>query len=367
MATRYRAEQVGSLLRPAALLEARAAHAEGRLEVAALREAEDRAILDALNMQRDVGIDVYVDGELRRGSWLTDVVDAVEGFVPAKVEMEWRGPGGGVEGSTASVVGGRLRPRRRLTAHEVGFLQEHAPGPYKMTLPFPSAYLLVGYRPGITDAYYPTRADLARDLVAIVRAEVEALIAEGVPYVQLDAPFYPYFVDERVRARLQQAGLDPDAVFEACVQADAACVEGLAREGVTLACHICRGNSKSRWVAEGGYDPIAERLFGSLPVDTFLLEYDSERAGGFEPLRAIPAGKTVVLGLVTTKEPHLEAQDELRRRIDDAARYVPPENLALSPQCGFASVASGNPVTPEEQEAKLRLVGDVARRVWGAS
>ncbi len=365
MAHPYRADHVGSLLRPPELLAARAAYAEGRLSRDALRATEDRAIADALALQRAVGLGIFTDGEFRRGSWLTDLAEAVEGFVPDRVLLEWRGPGAAAEYSTANVVGARLRPTRRLTAHESGFLLQHAPGPVKMTLPAPSNFLIASYKPGLTDRVYPTPADLLRDITAIVRAEIEALLAEGVAYVQLDAPYYSHYVDPRTREQSRRAGLDPDQALAESVAADNACVQGLARPGVVLAMHICRGNNRSRWYAEGGYEPIAERVFGGLAVDAFLLEYDSERAGGFEPLRFVPPDKTVVLGLVTTKDPALETQESLRRRIDEAARYVPLERLALSPQCGFSSTAAGNLLSPDDQRRKLELVVETARQVWG--
>src|SRR5579884_413116 len=362
---RYRADHVGSLLRPPALLEARAAHAAGRLSLAALREAEDRAVLDALALQRAVGLDVYTDGELRRSSWQSDLAEAVEGSVPEHRTRRWRGPGGREEHSRALVVGAPLRQTRRLTAHESDFLRAHSPGPTKVTMPSPSVFALASFRPGLTDRYYPTRADLLAALVPIVREEIRALIAEGVAYVQLDAPQYTYFVDEQVREQWRQNGIDPDRALEEVIAGDRACLDGLAQEGVTLAMHLCRGNNRSRWVAEGGYDRLAEQLFAALPVGRFLLEYDSPRAGGFAPLRYVPADKTVVLGLVTTKEPRLESGDELRRRIDEAARYIPLERLALSPQCGFASVEQGNLLTADDQRRKLELVVETARQVWG--
>jgi 5-methyltetrahydropteroyltriglutamate--homocysteine methyltransferase len=199
-----------------------------------------------------------------------------------------------------------------------------------------------------------------------VRKEVEALIADGVSYIQLDAPFYGAFVDEQQRAAFQAAGIDPDQALAELVAADNAATDGLARDGLTLAMHICRGNSRSRWAYQGGYDPIAEALFGQQAVDTFLLEYDStERDGTFEPLRDLPSGKTAVLGLVTTKAAQLESPDALRRRIDEAARIVPIEQLALSPQCGFASVAAGNALSEDDQWRKLELVVDTARKIWG--
>jgi 5-methyltetrahydropteroyltriglutamate--homocysteine methyltransferase len=365
MPARYRADQVGSLLRPPELLEARAAYNEQRITLDELRQREDRAILDVLAMQREVGVDVYTDGEYRRASWQSDVAEAVEGFVPQHVERHWRGPGGRVEGSRARVAGAKLRQTRRITGHEAGFLKEHSPGPFKMTMPSPSIFLISSYQPGLTDQFYPTRADLLADLAAITRAEIQALIAEGVPYVQLDAPEYTYYLDEQMRGRMREEGIDPDATLQQAIDGDRACVEGLAQPGVTLALHLCRGNNRSRWIAEGGYDGLAERLFDAVPVDTFLLEYDTERAGSFEPLRFVPRDKTVVLGLVTTKEPRLESVDELRRRVDDAARYLPLENLALSPQCGFASVEVGNLLSPDDQRRKLERIAETARLIWG--
>jgi 5-methyltetrahydropteroyltriglutamate--homocysteine methyltransferase len=365
MSARYRADQIGSLLRPREVLAARAAYADGRLPAADLRAVEDRAILDALARQRATGIDVLTDGEFRRGAFLTDLHEAVEGFVAERVVLEWHGPGGGAEGSVAPVVGGRLRPRRPLVKHESDFLQAHAGGPYKITVPMPSQLAAVGYKPGVTDKAYPTRAELLADFTALIRREVLALVEAGVPYVQLDAPYYTYYADPAMRDRLRQTGLDPNQAFDDAVAADTACLADIPRSQTVLAVHLCRGNSRSRWIAEGGYDQIAEKLFGTLPVDVFLLEYDSPRAGDFGPLRFVPPGKTIVLGLVTTKAPALESPDELRRRIDEAARYVSLEHLALSPQCGFASTAAGNLLTPDEQWRKLELVAHTARQVWG--
>jgi len=365
MTNRFRAEQVGSLLRPPELLEARAAQAEGRLTLDELHRMEDQAILASLEKQRDVGIEVYTDGEMRRGSWLTDMADAVDGFVSQKVVFEWRGPNGADEASTAQAVGGKLRKRSKLTADELPFLKNNAPGPFKITVPAPSNFLMASYKPGLTDEFYPTHADLLRDLAEIVRDEVRWLVSQGVEYIQLDAPYYSHFLDTRQREKARAAGIDADREFEAAVSADNDVLKDVPRSQVTLGLHVCRGNNRSRWYTEGGYDAIAEKLFGTLDVDVFLLEYDSDRAGSFEALRRVSRGKTVVLGLVTTKEPKMESQDHLLRRIDDAARYVPLENLAISPQCGFASVAAGNLLSIDEQWRKLELVVATARKVWG--
>ena len=367
MPTPFRAEHVGSLLRPPEVLQARAAHAAGSLSLEQLRTAEDRAILQVLGKQSELGLDVVTDGELRRGSWLTDMADAVEGFVSERVPLEWKGPGGGVEGSTAHAAGAKLRKARKMTGHEVPFLKKHARAPFKVTLPAPSNFMQISYKPGITEKFYPTHADLLNDLVEIVRDEVRWLVSEGVQYIQFDAPYYSHYLDPRRQASMRQGGFDPFKELENAIAGDNAALRDVPRGGVTLALHVCRGNSKSRWYAEGGYDAIAEKLFGLLEVDRFLLEYDTERSGGFEPLRLVPRGKTVVLGLVTTKEPKLESQTELRRRIDEASKFVPLENLALSPQCGFASVAAGNLLSMDEQWKKLELVVDAARKVWGTA
>jgi 5-methyltetrahydropteroyltriglutamate--homocysteine methyltransferase len=277
--------------------------------------------------------------------------------------FEWKGPGGGAEASTAQAVGARLRKARKLTAHELPFLKTNSPGPFKITLPAPSNFLLASYQPGLTDSFYPDRADLLHDLVEIIRDEVGWLASQGAQYIQLDAPYYSHFLDPQQREKAGAAGIDPDREFENAVAADNSALKDIPR-GVTLALHVCRGNNRSRWYTEGGYDAIAEKLFNALDIDIFLLEYDSERAGGFEPLRRVSRAKTVVLGLITTKAPELESMDDLRRRIDEAARYVPLENLAISTQCGFASVAAGNLLSMDDQWRKLELVVQTARKIW---
>jgi 5-methyltetrahydropteroyltriglutamate--homocysteine methyltransferase len=361
----YRAEQVGSLLRPPALLEARDAFARGAIDLDRLRHVEDHAISEALDRQRAIGLDILTDGEMRRASWLTDMADAVDGFTEHRVLLEWRGPDGSTEPTMARVAGARLRKHRHLGAHEVPFLATHAARPFKVTVPAASNFMYASYKSGISDPAYPNRAVLLADLVAIVRDEVAWLIGQGVSYVQFDAPYYSHYLDARQRERLRGEGVDPDSELDQAIAGDNAVVQGLPRNQTTFALHVCRGNNQSRWYTEGAYDAIAERLFGTLDVDTFLLEYDDERSGGFEPLRLMPKDKTVVLGLVTTKRAELESGDELRRRIEAAARYVPLERLAISPQCGFASVARGNLLTADDQWRKLELVARTARAVWG--
>ena len=359
---KYRADQVGSLLRPAHLIAARTAYMEKALEAEALREIEDQAILDILEQQRQAGIDVFTDGEYRRYNFYSDMVDAVSGFVSApELKTNWRGSGGGQLGGRA--VGAVLQQARQLTAHELPFLQAHAPGPVKVTVPSASQFVRF-YRAGLTDQFYTTRAELAADPAGIIHREIEWLIAQGVPYIQIDAPNYTALVDTAGRERLRQGGSDPDEVLDEAIAADNASVAGLKQDGVTIAIHLCRGNSRSRWLSEGSYEPIAEKLFNALDVDRLLLEYDSDRAGDFAPLRFMPRGKEVVLGLITTKAGELEAEDDLLRRIDEAAHYVDRALLAISPQCGFASAMLGNLLSLDDQRRKLDLVAQIARKAW---
>ncbi len=364
MSAPHRADHVGSFLRPSELLEARAAATgPGRLS-----EIEDRHILRILTKQQELGLDVFTDGELRRRNFMSDLMDAVEGFDQGDaVGRTWQA--GTASSAPASSVPGvaiaKLRQVRRLTAHELPFLQQHSPGAIKMTLPTANQFPAIAYKRGVTDTVYPNHSALLWDIVPIIKGEVQALIADGVRYIQIDAPRYSYYVDRKWRDYIRnEMGLEPDAALDEAVRADNACLEGAHRAGVTLAMHLCRGNNRSQWYAEGGYDPIAEKLFGTLQVDRFLLEYDDHRSGTFEPLRFIPRDKTVVLGLVSSKQPQLESKRDLIRRIEQAAEYVPLDNLALSPQCGFASTMEGNLLAETDQWAKLRLVVETAREVW---
>jgi 5-methyltetrahydropteroyltriglutamate--homocysteine methyltransferase len=365
MAAPYRADQVGSFLRPAELLKART---DPSVTPEELRAQEDRAILAVLARQRDLGFDIFTDGELRRNHFMSDFTDAVSGFdMGDAVARSWQGtgPGAGSVRSVTGIVTAKLRQTRRLTGHELGFMKEHSPGAIKMTLPSATQFPAISYKRGISDKVYPTHSDFLREVVGILKGEVAALVDEGVRYIQIDAPRYSYYVDPKWREYIRtEMGLDPETALQEAINADNACLEGARRPGVTLAIHLCRGNNRSHWYAEGGYDPIAERLFGTLAVDRFLLEYDDERSGTFEPLRFVPRGKAVVLGLVSSKRPQLESAAELRRRIDEASRHVPLENLALSPQCGFASMMEGNLLSEDDQWAKLALVARTAREVW---
>lgn len=357
----YRAEHVGSFLRPAELLEARAAGADPER----LREIENRHIRRVLDKQRELGYAVVTDGELRRRNFMSDFTDAVEGFdLGDAVARSWKGAGT-APSSVTGIVTEKLRPVRRLTGHELPFLKQHTPAAIKMTLPSANQFPAIAFKRGVTDRVYPTHSALLWAIVPIMKAEVAALLSEGVHYVQIDAPRYSYYIDPKWRTYIKtEMGMEPDAALDEAIRADNEVLAGARRPGATIAIHLCRGNNRSQWYAEGGYDPIAEKLFSSLKVDRFLLEYDDERSGSFEPLRFVPGDRTVVLGLVSSKRPDLESQRDLVRRIEAAAKHVPLERLALSPQCGFASVMEGNLLSEDDQWAKLRLVTETARTVW---
>jgi 5-methyltetrahydropteroyltriglutamate--homocysteine methyltransferase len=375
MANLFRADNLGSLLRPGELLEARAAYGQGRIEHQRLREIEERSILKALDLQRASGVHVFTDGEYRRGDFMADFIRALDGLVPSEAIMApiWRGPHRELASAVRRtdgemVVGGKLRKARpSLFAAEASFLRQHAPGPFKICIPSVAQWATNKYKPGITDKVYSNRRAMVLDFAAITRQEVQAVMDAGASYVQLDGPSYlTSLMDSRRRQQLRETGADPDGVLDDVIAGDNAVIEGVKRNAdAVIGVHFCRGNNRSAWGAEGGYDAIAEKTFVSLQADRFLLEYDTDRAGGFEPLRFVPKGKIVVLGLITTKEPQLESEDLLLRRIDEAADYVPMENLAISTQCGFASTAPGNLISWDEMRRKLELVARIARRVWG--
>jgi 5-methyltetrahydropteroyltriglutamate--homocysteine methyltransferase len=361
------------------VLHAREAQRQNQITSDDLRAVEDTAILTALEMQREAGISVYSDGEYRRTAWSTAYRDALDDLVPIQGSAlqgflgDWRGPHGDVATASMSagaagglVVGRKISGARRLAAAEAAFLQAHAAGPFKITLPGALSGAGGLFRPGITDQVYPTRIDLAWDLVPLLKQEIAALQADGVAYVQVDSLHYVERVaDTTIRARMIDSGEDPEEYLDQLIAIDNASLADARGPGRTVGMHMCRGNNRSAWHAEGSYEPIAEKAFGQLNVDRFLLEFDTERAGGFEPLRFVPDDKMVMLGLISSKEPELESIDALRRRIDEAARYVPLERLALGPQCGFASTMFGNLLTPDDQRRKLELVAETARLVWG--
>jgi 5-methyltetrahydropteroyltriglutamate--homocysteine methyltransferase len=375
MATQFRADNIGSLLRPPELIEARAAHQEGRLDAEQLREVENQSILTALEMEKAAGVDVFTDGEYRRGNFMADFTNSLDGMVPSESIMApiWRGPNSELasgfrrpDGDT--VVGAKLLKKTPgVFTVEATFLKQHAPGPFKVCIPSVVQFADSKFKAGVTDKAYPNRRSMVLDFAALLRDEVQGLIDAGVSYVQLDGPSYlTHLMNERRRAQLRGMGAEPDEILDEVIAGDNALIEGLKRDASqVVGIHFCRGNNRSSWSAEGSYEIIAEKTFGSLKADRFLMEYDSERAGGFEPLRFVPKGKTVVLGLITTKEARLESAELLCRRIDEACKYIPLENLALSTQCGFASTLLGNLISWDDMRRKLELVAKVARRVWG--
>jgi 5-methyltetrahydropteroyltriglutamate--homocysteine methyltransferase len=367
----YHAEHVGSMLRPSWLLEARSGHRQGRLGAEKLRELEDRAVLEAIELQYRAGIEVLTDGELRRDTWMAGLLESTGGVIPAEPRpVTWhRDQGTAPTEETrfnAVAVTEKVTRKAAHTSVEAAFLSKHSPGAFKITMISASMGGML-WEPGLSDRVYPEPGDLVRDLVALQVEEIEELIDQGVQWIQLDSLAYNQLFDEKFRAATGLGTVPPDVILDAVVGADAELVSAAKRKdpGVTVGMHICRGNNRSAWMASGSYEPVAERLFGEVGADRYLLEYDTDRAGGFEPLRFVPPGTTIVLGLVSSKHPALESQDDLRRRIDQAARYVPIGDLALSPQCGFASTARGNRLTIDEQRRKLELVGDTACKVWG--
>ena len=385
MAKKYRADQVGSFLRPPAIKEAHTAFTEGKISEEELRKVEDEQITQLLQQEKDSGIGVYSDGEWRRGGWAGPFSEAVaEGYVAGTPAIRLQGQLNPIAtrlGATASeisqaqgapaaaggrVLGAPIKMARRLTGYDAQWLKQHAPGDFKITIPAASYVASRAYSPELSDPVFGSRKGLLMAVAEIIRDEVKSLIADGVPYIQLDNPHYTDYVSEEIRDRYKAIGIDPAQALKDDVEADNYSISGLDRSNVTIGMHYCRGNTGGGgWHKSGGYDWVAETSFGGLDVDNFLLEYDTERAGDFAPLRFMPKGKTVVLGLVTTKFPELESQDELIERIHEAAKYVDLDDLTLSPQCGFASTFQGNSLTPEEQMAKLKLVVDTAQKVWG--
>jgi 5-methyltetrahydropteroyltriglutamate--homocysteine methyltransferase len=360
----YRADHVGSFLRPADLLEAR-----NNASPEKLRQLEDQHILRVLAKQKELGFEIVTDGELRRRNFMSDFTDAVDGFdMGGAIGRTWKGGASGTATaiSVAGIIVGKLRQVRPLTGHELPFLKAHTSVPIKMTLPSATQFPAIAFKAGITDKIYKDHSALLWNIVEIMKSDIGQLSREGVKYIQIDAPRYSYYMDPKWRSWIKtEMKVDPDAALDEAVRADNACFQAARNPGVTLAIHLCRGNNRSHWYAEGGYDAIAEKLFGTLDVDRFLLEYDDERSGTFEPLRFVPKGKVVVLGLISSKVARMEDPAVLAKRVEEAAKYVPMDNLALSPQCGFASTAEGNLLTEDQQWAKMKLVVDTVRQVWG--
>jgi 5-methyltetrahydropteroyltriglutamate--homocysteine methyltransferase len=360
-----RAEVIGSLLRPDAVKQAMQAAMDGTSTSAELARVQDDAILDALVRQEACGLDTVTDGEFRRRIFWDPVIATLDGLTTESASPVLFGTPGAGDEVRLPVVTGRLARRDDLLQREARFLLAHVarPAAVKATMPA-MAQASALWLPGVSAGAYPTRTAFVADLVTLMRQEIAALVESGVRYIQLDSPRYTYACSEEGRDRLRSLGIDPEPWLAEMIDFDNQLIAGFP--GVTFGLHLCRGNHRSMWAVEGGYDPIAERLFNELRVDRLLLEYDSPRSGTFAPLRHVPAGKVVVLGLISTKEARVETREEILARIEEAARYLPIERLALSPQCGFASTLPGNLLGEEEQWQKLALVGRVAREVWGA-
>ncbi len=366
----FRADHVGSLLRPARLAAARADHAAGRLDASALRAVEDEAIRTAVRRQEEVGLRAATDGELRRASWHMDFIYRLDGISKeaGHISVKFFNEDGEIEFTPAALhVDGKLGVAETIFGDDFAFLRDTVTTAVpKLTIPSPSMVHYRGGKAAVDPSVYPTLEEFWADLASAYAEEVRRLGALGCTYLQLDDTSLAYLNDPRQREYVASIGGDPDRQHLEYIRH---INEALAHRpaGMTVTTHMCRGNFRSSWSAAGGYDFVAEALFNELEVDGFFMEWDDERSGGFEPLRFVPKGKQVVLGLVTTKRGELEARDGLVHRIEEASRYVELDQLCLSPQCGFASTAEGNELAEEQQWAKLRLVVEVAGEVWGES
>lgn len=360
-----RADTVGSLLRPASLHAARRRYAAGEIDAAALRAVEDEAIARIIAYQEDLGLPVVTDGEFRRENWWIDFVRHIQG-----VEIV-DGDGKAFANNEApryvpkSVrIAGKLRVSAPILVDDFRFVAKHSSAIAKISIPSPTRLHFHGGRRAVSSEAYSDIETFFEDVAAIYRREIAAFEADGCRYIQIDDPLLSYFLDPKLREEVVADGDDPDRRLQRYIRLinDCICERSSA---TTVGIHICRGNARSTWLAQGTYEGLAESCFALLDVDRFLLEYDDERSGTFAPLRFMPKGRHVVLGLVTTKRPMLEDKNFLKRRIDEAAKLVDPSHLSLSPQCGFASLVEGNLITEEDQRAKLTLVVETAREYWG--
>jgi 5-methyltetrahydropteroyltriglutamate--homocysteine methyltransferase len=360
----YRAEVVGSLLRPDYLKAAFAAYDRGDITEEGLTAVQDRAGLEAISLQEASDVDVVTDGEVRRRFWFDPLTTSLSGYdpeVPAPVPFTRGGTEPSGPPPKLPAVTEKLSLARNLPLREYTFLRTNTDRPVKTTIAG-MTYASVLWVPGFSDTVYPDRDEYMAEALELMTQVVREVVDAGTNYVQLDSPRYTHMVSEEGQANLTRVGLDTETWLGQMIAMDNALMS--AFPDVTFGVHLCRGNHRSMWSVEGGYDAIAEQLFSDLACDRILAEYDSPRAGTFEPLRFVPENKTVVLGLITTKEPELEDEALLRRRIDEASMFVPLDRLALSPQCGFASTLPGNLVTADDQRAKLELLSRVAHDVW---
>ena len=365
----FRADHVGSLIRPTDLIEARERHAAGEIGDADLRIVREQAIREVVHLQEEVGLQSVTDGEYNRGSWHTDFLLRFANVAPhqSKYTTTFHNEEGSVESKPHTVrVTGKLSRPEPIFVDDFRFLKSVTTQIPKITIPSPSIMHFRGGRDAIDTAAYPDMAEFYADLAGVYAEEIGELVEAGCRYLQIDETNFAYLCDPALRAQVQTSiGEDPDSLPMVYAGLINAAIAGRP-DDMAVCMHVCRGNFAGKWVAEGGYEPVAEVLFNAIDVDGYFLEYDSVRAGGFEPLRFLPKGKRVVLGLVTTKRGAMETADELKRRIDEAAKFVDLDQLALSPQCGFSSGIGGNTMGIEEEKAKLRLVVEVAEQVWGS-
>ena len=366
----FRADHVGSLLRPKSLLAARAEHEAGRLSAEQLRADEDAAIRDAVALQQEVGLRAITDGELRRGSWHMDFIYEIGGVERSQDNLlsKFHNEQGTIEFTpTKPEVRAKLSLDHTIFGGDFSYLARTVTqGMPKLTIPSPSMVHYRGGRAAIDASVYPDMDSFWADLAAVYAEEIRRLRELGCSYLQLDDTSFAYLNDPEQRAAFDERGESGDDQHLTYIRTINAALKDRP-DGMTITTHMCRGNFRSSWVAQGGYDFVAEPLFGQLEVDAFFMEYDDDRSGTFEPLRFVPKGKLVVLGLVTSKKPELETKDELMRRIEEAARFIDIDQLCLSPQCGFSSTKEGNSLTVDEQRAKLALVVETADEVWGTA
>jgi methionine synthase II (cobalamin-independent) len=363
---RYRADTVGSLLRPEAVHAARAQFRTGSIDAVELRRIEDAAIRDVVRLQEEIDLDVVTDGEFRRDNWYVDFVRNLRGVEIADGASTGFVPRDGQSKHVPKQVRtvGKISAGAPILLDDYVHLASVAKRPVKMTMPSPTRLHFHGGRRAVSEEAYPDIEEFFADVAAVYRQEIATLEDAGCRYVQIDDPLLSYFLSPQLRQDVTHEGDDPDRRLARYIRWINDCISG-RRTDTVIAIHVCRGNARSTWIAEGAYDGIAEACFGGLAVDRFLLEFDDERSGSFEPLRFVPKDKQVVLGLVSTKHPRLEHRDVLKRRLDRATLFVDRDRLAISPQCGFASVVEGNLITLADQIAKLRLVVEIAHEYWG--
>jgi 5-methyltetrahydropteroyltriglutamate--homocysteine methyltransferase len=363
----FRADHVGSFLRPAVLLDARERSRKGELSRAQLREVEDASIRDIVRFQEDLGLEGITDGEFRRTYFHIDFLEQLAGIeTKGGIAVSFHSAAGNIDFAPPVMrVTAPVRHVKPIQVDDFKFLRSVTKRTPKVTIPSPTMLHFRGGREAISREAYPDLEQFFADVATAYRAEIRALAAEGCTYLQLDDTNLAYLCDAKMREGAKARGDDPDELPRRYARLINAAISDRP-PGMTFCVHLCRGNFKSAWVAEGGYEPVAEVLFNELNVDGYFLEYDDARSGDFSPLRFVPPGKTVVLGLVTTKLGELESKDDLKRKIDQAAKLLPLDQLCLSPQCGFSSTVHGNEIAREAQAAKLRLVIETAEEVWGA-